>query len=43
MSVWLRPMWDGIVRAPEDKAALANEETYEDFHPTFTYPVRQYH
>ncbi|KAL0577366.1 histone acetyltransferase 1 [Marasmius crinis-equi] len=28
-----------MVRAPEDKRALGEDETYEDFHPTFTYPI----
>lgn len=27
------------VRSPADKAVLGEDETYEDFHPTFTYPV----
>jgi histone acetyltransferase 1 len=27
------------VRAEEDKQVLGGEETYEEFHPTFTYPV----
>lgn len=27
------------VRADEDKQVLGDEETYEEFHPTFTYPV----
>ena len=28
------------VRAPEDKASLWSREVYEEFRPTFTYPVR---
>ncbi|KAG0705310.1 acyl-CoA N-acyltransferase [Suillus ampliporus] len=28
-----------LVRAEEDKQVLGNEETYEEFHPTFTYPI----
>lgn len=28
------------VRAQEDKQALAENESFEKFHPTFTYPVR---
>jgi hypothetical protein len=31
------------VRAEEDQASLGEEETYEDFHPNFTYPVRYGH
>jgi hypothetical protein len=27
------------VRAEEDKQVLGGEERYEEFHPTFTYPV----
>lgn len=27
------------VRSAKDKEALAEDETYEEFHPTFTYPV----
>lgn len=27
------------VRAEEDKELLADDENFEDFHPTFTYPV----
>jgi histone acetyltransferase 1 len=27
------------VRANEDKEVLADNESYENFHPTFTYPV----
>lgn len=27
------------VRAPEDVQALAEDESYEGFHPSFTYPV----
>jgi hypothetical protein len=30
------------VRAEEDKQVLGEEETYEEFHPSFTYPVRLY-
>ncbi|KAG2124554.1 acyl-CoA N-acyltransferase [Suillus cothurnatus] len=28
-----------LVRAEEDKQVLGGEETYEEFHPTFTYPI----
>ncbi|KAG2041407.1 histone acetyltransferase type B catalytic subunit [Suillus americanus] len=28
-----------LVRAEEDKQVLGSEETYEEFHPTFTYPI----
>jgi histone acetyltransferase 1 len=28
-----------VVRAEEDKQVLGGEEAYEEFHPTFTYPV----
>ncbi|KAK7049414.1 histone acetyltransferase 1 [Paramarasmius palmivorus] len=28
-----------MVRAPEDKKALADDESYENFHPAFTYPI----
>jgi len=28
------------VRASEDKEMLSPNESYEEFHPTFTYPVR---
>ncbi|ESK94254.1 histone acetyltransferase type b catalytic subunit [Moniliophthora roreri MCA 2997] len=28
-----------MVRSPEDKKALADDETYENFHPAFTYPI----
>lgn len=28
-----------LVRSPADKAVLGEDETYEDFHPTFTYPI----
>ncbi|KAI0355017.1 histone acetyltransferase type B [Trametes cingulata] len=28
-----------LVRAPEDKASLWAREVYENFHPTFTYPI----
>ena len=27
------------VRANEDKEVLAENESYDNFHPTFTYPV----
>jgi len=27
------------VRAGDDRQVLGDEETYEEFHPTFTYPV----
>ncbi|OAX41608.1 acyl-CoA N-acyltransferase [Rhizopogon vinicolor AM-OR11-026] len=28
-----------LVRAKEDKQVLGDEETYEEFHPAFTYPI----
>ncbi|KAG9225914.1 hypothetical protein CCMSSC00406_0006464 [Pleurotus cornucopiae] len=28
-----------LVRPTEDKASLGEEESYENFHPTFTYPI----
>ncbi|KAF8515885.1 acyl-CoA N-acyltransferase [Gautieria morchelliformis] len=28
-----------LVRAKEDKDLLGSDESYEDFHPTFTYPI----
>ena len=28
-----------IVRATTEKEALGDNESYENFHPTFTYPV----
>ncbi|KAH7905080.1 acyl-CoA N-acyltransferase [Hygrophoropsis aurantiaca] len=28
-----------LVRAPEDKRVLGPNESYEEFHPTFTYPI----
>ncbi|KAG7086509.1 hypothetical protein E1B28_002462 [Marasmius oreades] len=28
-----------MVRAPEDKKAMAEDENYEDFNPAFTYPI----
>ncbi|KAJ8589991.1 histone acetyltransferase type B catalytic subunit [Rhizopogon salebrosus TDB-379] len=28
-----------LVRAEEDKQVLGEEETYEEFHPSFTYPI----
>ncbi|KAG2075896.1 histone acetyltransferase type B catalytic subunit [Suillus decipiens] len=28
-----------LVRAEEDKQVLGGEESYEEFHPTFTYPI----
>ncbi|KAJ7273046.1 histone acetyltransferase type B catalytic subunit [Mycena rebaudengoi] len=28
-----------LVRAPEDAQTLGDEETYVDFHPSFTYPI----
>lgn len=28
------------VRGKKDKEVLSEDEKYEDFHPTFTYPVR---
>lgn len=28
-----------IVRSKDDKAVLEEDESYENFHPTFTYPV----
>ncbi|TFY74100.1 hypothetical protein EWM64_g9912, partial [Hericium alpestre] len=28
-----------LVRAPKDKEVLAEDESYEGFHPTFTYPI----
>ena len=28
-----------LVRSQKDKDALADDETYEKFHPNFTYPV----
>lgn len=30
----------GIVRAAEDKEVLSPNESYEGFHPPFTYPVK---
>ena len=30
------------VRAANDKEVLRNHEQYEDFHPSFTYPVRRH-
>lgn len=30
----------GLVRAKEDTDVLGDDESHEDFHPTFTYPVR---
>jgi hypothetical protein len=29
-----------IVRANKDKEVLSDDESFENFHPTFTYPVR---
>lgn len=29
------------VRAQEDKQVLEENESFEEFHPTFTYPVRE--
>ena len=30
------------VRANKDKDALGESESFENFHPTFTYPVRSF-
>ena len=34
------PNFSSIVRSQEDKEALAEDESYGEFHPNFTYPVR---
>lgn len=30
----------GVVRSTQDKECLAEDESYENFNPSFTYPVR---
>ncbi|PPQ67652.1 hypothetical protein CVT25_012680 [Psilocybe cyanescens] len=43
MSDWTTDANDALVlslvRSPKDKEVLAEDETYEEFHPTFTYPI----
>lgn len=34
------PNFSSIVRSQEDKETLAEDESYDEFHPNFTYPVR---